>query len=127
MEQIKFRWLSTNGEWVYWYYAYTSIFSNRNDYYKNIIITKNDYKEIDEWTQSMFTWLYDKNWKEIFDWDLLKHQQYIYKVEYSISQATFQAIDTNNKERSFPLFCITIDREKPEIIWNIYENLITNK
>lgn len=120
--EIKFRWLSIHWGFVYWYYAYTSKFSNRNDYFKNVIITKDwDFKEIEEWTQALFTWLLDKNWKEIYVWDILAIDwKYNWIVEFEKWMFIIHRLDCS--------FCCPHTQELKnnasywEIIWNVYEN-----
>lgn len=71
--EIKHRWISIHWWFVYWFYTYTSRFSNRNDHYKYIIVTKEwEIKEIEEWSVSIYSWFKDKNWKEIYSGDTIK-------------------------------------------------------
>ena len=73
-KEIKFRWISIHGWRVYWYYAYTSRFSNTNDYYKHLIITKEwEHKEVLPETVWQYVWLEDKNWVDIYEGDIIKH------------------------------------------------------
>ena len=136
--EIKFRWLSIHWGFVYWYYAYTSKFSNRNDYFKNVIITKDwDFKEIEEWTQALFTWLFDREWKGIYIWDMIQHQQYLYQVVWNFCEIWFKQVKTTITDFSnytdwweclkkdyWKYFKMSdlFNFDSCEIIWNIYQN-----
>lgn len=79
-----------------------------------------DFKVLD---RCFFTWFLDKNWTEIFEWDILKikyttHETLI-KVEFK--NWSFVWVKTkNNCSCEDLIWKYTLDEF--EIIWNIYKN-----
>lgn len=70
--EIKFRGVSIHWWRVYWYYVYSSVFSNTNDHKKHLIILENwEIKEIEEWTATRYTNTHDKKWVEIYEGDIV--------------------------------------------------------
>jgi len=86
----------------------------RHDIKSGDNITIND---IFEWdlTIMQFTWLYDKNWKEIYEWDKLNVYWKIWIVEYN--HASFILTD-ENWENHWSIFT----PGEYEIVWNIYKD-----
>jgi len=74
-----------------------------------------------------YIWLKDKNWVEIYEWDILMQERYwkklYYYVIYEWCYFAFKSIKKENNELS-NVWCITISEQSSsyEIIWNIYEN-----
>ena len=90
-----------------------------------------------------YAWLKDKNWKEIYFYDIIKHQDYIYEVVWNYDCIWFKQIKVTITD--FSIYtdwweCLKVHYGKTfkrkelfhfescEIIWNIYENpeLLTN-
>lgn len=64
-----------------------------------------------------FTWLLDKNWNEIFEWDLVKCE-----TTYEDWQVIYQNIYVEDITKlSIELFWWS-KKFTREVIWNIYEN-----
>ena len=123
---IKFRWISIHGWRVYWYYAYTSRFSNTNDYYKHLIITKEwEHKEVLPETVWQYVWLEDKNWVNIYKGDIvnIEDQDYTEKTLWIIQRAQggFD-IDRTMYWKNRWWHNLYFLSPYLMVVWNIYEN-----
>ncbi len=93
----------------------------------------NEYVSISSYklTTMQYTWLKDKNWKEIFEGDIIKYKTN--KIQFSLVQWISDWFKTVKKisptsTRTSTLWNF-IAEYQCEVIWNIYENpdLLTNK
>lgn len=89
------------------------LYSNNHPEWDNNMFWGNAY-----WLRLMqFTWLYDSNWKEIYEFDLIDYKWVLYKIyfnKYKISLENifnWDIIDLTDKMLS-----------DLSIKWNIYEN-----
>ena len=120
MRDIEFRALTEVQPHLWFKYGYFYEECNYWQPTRSLIRDKNwECYYINKETLWQFTWLLDKNWVKIFEWDILAHQTYKYEVKWNNKQSSFMAYDINNSERNFDLFCITLDTHKAEIINNI--------
>ena len=122
-KQIKYRWLLW---WLFIYWYYFKNHHSNQEWIYNI--------EWDRWvfylnSESLwqFIWLLDKNWKEIYIWDIIKFQFPKYKDSQRIWDDEFIWVVWENK---YYHSCVYVwDKEYHidrailwEIIWNIYQN-----
>jgi len=57
-----------------------------------------------------YTWFKDKNWKDIYEWDIVRrHFEYPNEKQVIIQDL-------------FDVLRLELDESKCEVIWNIYEN-----
>ena len=78
--------------------------------------------EVKDWPVMQFTGLTDKNGKEIYDADLIRHNGgMISIVEWDETNAAFVAVDATDQERQM-LLAELIEKTKVEVIGNIHSN-----
>lgn len=72
-----------------------------------------------------YTWLKDKHWKEIYEWDLIIDNNQQHSWYNKIIEVEITPYKTTTKQESLWYWAW----EWYEVIWNIYENpdLLTNK
>jgi len=77
---------------------------------------------IDDCNLMQYTWLKDKNWKKIYEWDIVKVWDYEW-LEIVFQDGRFIPLLWEDDEYEDDW-----TRETLEVIWNIYENkeLLTN-
>lgn len=73
----------------------------------------------ENWILMQFTWLKDKNWKDLYEGDILNDGEINYEVIYfwdrfMLKLAMMQALSSNLKLMNLAIHY--------EIVWNIYEN-----
>ena len=121
MKEIKFRWEAKSWKLVYWYYVYSSVFSNTNDYYKHLIITEKwDINEIEIETLWQYTWLKNNDWKEIFEGDIVKYEwKYVWVIEFYFCSYIINWLEVWN---CIPTYQNLWWYSDIEIIWNVFEN-----
>ena len=125
MRPIKFRWKSIETwEFVFWnllYWAWDcQIWEIDNEW------ARHNYS-CDTETVWQFTWLTDKNWVEIFEWDVLKTNEHIDSVVWRDDLCWFSYKNDSSRMN----LSDWIEHWKyswTEIIWNVYQNpeLLTN-
>lgn len=131
MREIKFRaWDNYNEKWL-------------KDYDFNIRLDNwNIQKNLCAWTIwwieiNQFTWLKDKNWVDIYEGDIIEHQQYLYQVVWNFDRIKFVQIKTTITDFSmytdwweclkenywrYYTYKQLFNFGSCEIKWNIYEN-----
>ena len=80
-------------------------------------------QKLSDFELMQYSWLKDINWKEIYEWDIVKWF-YNYSVEINKAVVWFRIGRFEiNTFRCIPLYEFLLWNEtKLEIIWNIYEN-----
>lgn len=124
MREIKFRFYPKNqitnfqGKTLQKMWEATSI-----DFEENEISNGGDIFSLNEVELMQYTGLKDINWKEIYEWDIVKWF-YNYSVEINKAVVWFRIGRFEiNTFRCIPLYEFLLWNEtKLEIIWNIYEN-----
>jgi len=116
MREIKFR------AWDNWQFKYFDLDALED---RKVSISDENFNTVTNCIINQYTWLLDKNWKEIYEGDIIQYRP-----------------NRNNGEIKFLNWCFKVARQFPdpekethivdgyhEVIWNIYENqnLLTNK
>ena len=123
MREILFRGKRLDsGEWVYGYYVYAP---NNFNQQKHLIQPVADdgrlatLRKVDPDTVGQFTGKFDKNGKRIFEGDICRINDMIYKVEFKYSQWAILAL--LKQYYCYPAYHFNCG-ESCEIIGNIYDN-----
>ena len=122
MKEAKFRWYNHKYWWLYgnlidywrWLNNYDNEFWSRFAIYDR---ESWEFFPVDKKSIWQYTWLKDKNWTPIYEWDIVKYSNefwtYIEEVKY-------------NNWYYYPLIIIEdnhkITSNEVEVIWNIYDN-----
>lgn len=117
------------GEWVNGHLASHDLIAEYEPYGVLPYHTETAYAgfvEVDPETVGQYTGLTDRNGKEIFEGDIVRSGELVYKVKYDTQKAAFVLSDYK-EERTFCLSQQALDYYK--IIGNIYDNpeLMTRK
>jgi uncharacterized phage protein (TIGR01671 family) len=123
MKEIKYRAKSIHWNIVYWYYVYSSVFSNVNTLKKHLIINELwNINEIEVETLCQFTWLYDKNWEEIYEWDIIQNANWIiWEVFFCEDDLQFKIKENSGDIETFAWYNKNAYHFL-EVIGNIFEN-----
>lgn len=124
MREISFRWKSSlTWQRVYWFYAYTSRFSNTNDYKKHIVLTNSyEFFEVEPNTVLLYTWLEDKNLKEIYEGDYIKYEwnsriREVYRDQVKLQYRIRCYWNTSDTTCDYSMEWLVM-----EVVGNIHEN-----
>ena len=111
-----------NGEWVYGYYVYAPNHLNQQEHLIQPVADDGqlaDLRKVDPDTVGQFTGKFDKNGRRIFEGDICRINDMIYKVEFKYSQ--WEILALLKQYYCYPPFHLNCE-EGREIIGNIYDN-----
>ena len=104
MREIKFRGKTANGEWAYGSLVYSENIQPAIYFEVGKGSVKTfDFVYVRPETVGQFTGLPDKNGDELYECDIIEHNNTLYVIEYSENNVGFICIDRKHKTRSgFP-------------------------